>query len=229
MITGAYSWMQRKIIMGAQGMNIVDTLLGMTLIGAEWVLWLLLILSVLSIAVIIERIIYFMGIRLDFGAFQSKLASCLAGKNAEEVEKLCLETNHPAAQMLRSGMEASAKGPKAMETVMSANMANMRAKMDRGITFLGTLGNNAVYIGLFGTVIGIIKAFDALAKEGGAGLAESGASSVMSGISEALVATAVGLFVTIPAVIAFNYFNKQIRKNLSQSESIKKMVVSYYQ
>jgi biopolymer transport protein ExbB len=131
--------------------------------------------------------------------------------------------------MLRSGLENASRGPKAMDTVMSASMASMRGQMDRGITFLGTLGNNAVYIGLFGTVIGIIRAFDALAKEGGAALAEGGASSVMAGISEALVATAVGLFVTIPAVIAFNYFNKQVRKNLLQADSVKKMVVAHYQ
>ncbi len=210
-------------------MNIVETLLGMTLIGAEWVLWLLLLLSLLSITVICERIIYFIRIHMDFASFQAGLAENLADKNLDGVEKMCSKIDHPAAQMLRSGIKVSSKGPQAMETVMTANMAGMRGKMDRGVTFLGTLGNNAVYIGLFGTVIGIIKAFDALAKEGGAGLAESGASSVMSGISEALVATAVGLFVTIPAVIAFNYFNKQIRKNLSQAESIKKMLVSYYQ
>ena len=88
--------------------------------------------------------------------------------------------------------------------------------------FLGTLGNNAPFIGLFGTVLGIIKAFNDLAFN-----PEGGPSVVMSGISEALVATAVGLFVAIPAVIMFNTYNRKVKAHMSNIESIIKTIMKF--
>ena len=86
-----------------------------------------------------------------------------------------------------------------------------------GLGFLGTLGSNAPFLGLFGTVVGIIKAFADL----GVGTAKgAGASAVMSGLSEALVATAVGIFVAIPAVVAFNAFNRELKAAVGRAEAI---------
>ena len=79
---------------------------------------------------------------------------------------------------------------------MESLIIQEKHKMDKGLVILGTLGNNAPFIGLFGTVIGIIKAFHDLAQN-----PEGGPSVVMAGVSEALVATAVGILVAIPAVI----------------------------
>ena len=94
-----------------------------------------------------------------------------------------------------------------------------KQKMEQGLVILGTLGNNAPFIGLFGTVIGIIKAFHDLSMN-----PDGGPSVVMSGISEALVATAIGILVAIPAVIAFNFFNRVIRKRLANASSLVKTV-----
>ena len=86
---------------------------------------------------------------------------------------------------------------------------------------LNTLGSNAVYIGLFGTVLGVIKAFRDLSLQGG-----GGAEVVMQGLSEALVATATGLLVAIPCVIAYNIFSKQIKEILAESDAMARLVLA---
>ena len=95
--------------------------------------------------------------------------------------------------------------------------------LERNLGILGTLGNNAPFIGLFGTVLGIIKAFADLSKNSG-----GGAGAVMAGISEALVATAVGLMVAIPAVIAFNYFQAKVRKTVARVDAIAHLVLATF-
>ncbi len=87
---------------------------------------------------------------------------------------------------------------------------------------LGTLGNNAPFIGLFGTVIGIIVAFHELGQN-----PAGGPSVVMAGISEALVATAVGLIVAIPAVIAYNIFQRLTRRKMANYETVSKTILAY--
>ena len=87
--------------------------------------------------------------------------------------------------------------------------------MERNLAFLGTVGNNAPFVGLFGTVIGIIVAFNELSLN-----TQGGASTVMGGISEALVATAIGLLVAIPAVAAFNTFQRRIKVIVGDSNSV---------
>ncbi len=82
----------------------------------------------------------------------------------------------------------------------------------------------APFVGLFGTVLGIIKAFHDLAMMGGS---SGGATAVMAGISEALVATAIGLLVAIPAVIAYNYFNKKVREFAAKAETIERMILAH--
>ena len=94
-----------------------------------------------------------------------------------------------------------------------------KVRLERNLAFLGTLGANAPFIGLFGTVLGIIKAFKDLAESG---LKPGGETSteVMSGISEALVATAVGLLVAIPAVVAYNIFQRRVKRTMGEAESL---------
>ena len=105
---------------------------------------------------------------------------------------------------------------------MSGYMIGHRQKLDQGLMILGTLGNNAPFIGLFGTVLGIIIAFRELALN-----PQGGASVVMRGISEALIATAVGLIVAIPAVIAYNIFQRLVKRHLSNAEAVSKLLLSH--
>jgi biopolymer transport protein ExbB len=100
-----------------------------------------------------------------------------------------------------------------VEEVVAARVERTRLDYERRLVFLGTLGNNAPFIGLFGTVLGVIRAFADLAAHPGAG----GAATVMAGISEALVATAVGLFVALPAVVMFNLYTRWLRRAAQRS------------
>lgn len=201
--------------------NIVDSLLGMTLLGAEWVLWLLLALSVISIAIIIERTVYFYTRKTNLQSFLANLNSHLIAKDSGAIQSLCEGSQSPIAQMVKAGLDSEAKGKEAMSSSMSSFIITQKQGFEKGMTFLGTLGNNSVFIGLLGTVIGIIQAFDSLGQA-----SETGPQVVMAGISEALVATAVGLFVAIPAVIAYNVFNRKIKNMLQNADIVQKMILS---
>src|SRR5690606_27270598 len=96
-----------------------------------------------------------------------------------------------------------------------------RMRMERGLAYLATVGSNAPFVGLFGTVLGIIKAFHDLAQN-----VEAASEAVMAGISEALVATAVGLLVAIPAVVLYNAFSRWVRNRIARSESLADLVLA---
>ena len=109
-------------------------------------------------------------------------------------------------------------GSEAFKARKEAVLAEERIRLGKNLAFLGTLGANAPFIGLFGTVLGIIQAFKDLGDTG----VQSGETSkvVMAGISEALVATAVGLLVAIPAVVAYNIFQRRVKRMLGEAESM---------
>lgn len=167
---------------------LMQVFLGFTLIGAQWVLWFLILLSILSVALILERWNYFRGACKDL---ESTIQSSLKAVSSS--------ARSTTGQFVYDGL-----------------IADARLKAENRLSWLATIGSNAPFVGLFGTVLGIIKAFHDLSKTGA-----QGSAVVSSGISEALVATAVGLFVAIPAVIAYNYFQREVRKMLLIAEKTK--------
>ena len=184
---------------------LTEFLLDFTLLGAEWVLWILLFLSLLSVAVSIERGVFYG--RRSSSADPSIIAELRRGERTVALQSLSGDRGF-VATVLRAGLEHSEKGPEAVESVLAGEVAKVRTEYDRFLAILATIGSNAPFIGLFGTVLGIIRAFADLAAAGGTG----GPEIVMAGISEALVATAVGLGVAIPAVIMFNVFSRWQRR-----------------
>mgnify|MGYP006307189967 CR=1 FL=1 len=205
---------------------LTERLLEMSLIGAEWVLWLLVILSFFSLAVVVDRIILFVRTRERIRELEPKLIGSLGDCNLaaaqEEVRRDSLVRN-----VVRAGLDVMAKGhvdPSAVEQAMMGAMARERDRYEARLPFLGTIGNNAPFIGLFGTVLGIIQAFHQLGK-----LDASQASSnqiVMSAISEALIATAVGILVAIPAVAAYNWGKSSIASRVKNAESLMRAVLA---
>jgi biopolymer transport protein ExbB len=173
--------------------------------GAEWVLWLLLGLSLASLAVMIERALFFGTRRLADadGVAQLLLAGDLAGALARVEGRAGME-----AEVVRAAVAHASRGPASVAEVVAGQVERSRLEYERRLAFLGTLGNNAPFIGLFGTVLGVIRAFADLALHPGA----AGAATVMAGIADALVATAVGLFVAIPAVVMFNLYQRWLRR-----------------
>jgi biopolymer transport protein ExbB len=201
---------------GVFQMSLTDRLLTVALFGAEWVLWLLIALSVVSVAIMIERLIYFRSNAVDFEGLRAELKDLLGQRNLEKARQRVAE--RPGAiesEVVMAGLAKFNQGPMAVGEAMTGAKARAKLRLQRNLAFLGTLGNNAPFVGLFGTVIGVIKAFHDLAARRG-----QGPEAVMGSLSEALIATAVGLIVAIPAVIAFNYFNGQVRERVAHADTL---------
>jgi biopolymer transport protein ExbB/TolQ len=109
-----------------------------------------------------------------------------------------------------------------MDRSVRSYLSERRSSLEAGLPVLASLGSNAPFVGLFGTVLGIIEAFAAL---GGAG-SQSGAASVVGALAEALIATAVGLFVAIPALVAYNYFSLRLKRALGESEALRDLIAA---
>ena len=199
-------------------MRLTERFLSLTLLGSEWVLWVLIALSIVSIAIMIERGIYFATHRIDAAPLGDELRRLilkgdLAGARARLKDGVTVEESVAAA-----GLSEIENGADAVGEAMLARKATERLKLERNLAVLGTLGNNTPFIGLFGTVLGIIKAsHDLTSAQAGGGQA---ANAVMAGVFEALVSTAVGLLVAIPAVMAFNVFNRRVRATMSGVDSL---------
>ena len=192
-------------------------LLNLTLMGAEWVLWVLLGLSLLSIAIVVERFWYFRTHELDIPNFTSTLFSHLQAGEVTAARELAHQSEAIECVVLSAGLSVINRGASACHEAMLGAKARERTKLESRLSILGTLGNNAPFIGLLGTVLGIIKAATDL-NAGTTG--KSDPSAVMSGVFESLVATAVGLMVAIPAVIFFNFFQRKVRVKLAQVDSL---------
>jgi biopolymer transport protein ExbB len=184
--------------------------------GAIAVLYLLVALSTAQVAIMIERAVVFARSRGERRRFEKLLAEAVSRRDLGAVAAGFDDNKSMAARVLAAGAARAEDGPEAVDEIMRSRVLAERLDLEKRLAFLGTLGNNAPFIGLFGTVLGIIKAFADLAKSG------SGAASktVMAGISEALVATAVGLLVALPAVVAFNVFQRSIKTRVADSESL---------
>lgn len=170
------------------------------------VLILLVLLSIYSISVILER---FVRLRSSISLSRKLLAYCqhpLRSQNYQKVEEACkkeLVKNTPAAHLLSELVTARTRPANELEKIANSVIDWETSKLQHRLTVLGTLGSITPFIGLFGTVIGVMHAFKDLAANTAT---VGGASVVAAGIAEALVNTAAGLFVAIPAVIAYNYF-----------------------
>jgi biopolymer transport protein ExbB len=201
-----------------------DKLMSFSLMGAEWVLWLLVGLSILCLGVAVERLIYQALNRSPRSAVQGALNGFLSGGSTDEFAAALKDMKGMEARVLAAGLEAAIDGgSEAAEEVIAGNLKYEKQKLSRGLIIIGTTGSNAPFVGLFGTVLGIIKAFHDL----GVGTDEA-ASAVMAGISEALVATAVGLMVAIPAVILYNYFQSRNKSLVAELESMSHLLLSRF-
>ncbi len=170
------------------------------------ILIILILLSVYSVSVILER---FFRLRKAINYSHKLIAYCkqpLASNNYAKIEDACRKDvvkNTPAAALLLRLCKERNRSRTDLEKIAASTIDYETAKLQRRLSILGTLGSITPFIGLFGTVIGVMHAFKDLAANTAAA---GGASVVAAGIAEALVNTAAGLFVAIPAVIAYNYF-----------------------
>jgi biopolymer transport protein ExbB len=171
-------------------------------------LYVLLMASLFSIMIICFKLVEFWTkSKVIKVQFINKLTEKIKKDKFNEAINFCNSINSPMALVAKAGMLAFKENLGNIGEAMEREIMIQTVKLERFTTILGTLGNVAVYIGLFGTVLGIIRAFHDISKIGSGGI-----SIVIEGVSEALIATAAGLFVAIPAVIAYNFFIKRIDK-----------------
>ena len=202
---------------------IVKYLLKIAMLGSSWVMYLLLALSVASIGAMVERWWYFRKRGSEGDELGDELCHLLENGDREKAQKLLDGSATVEAEVLRASLRWAHGGPAALEAAIDGEMTKRRRDLERGMTLLGTLGNNAPFVGLLGTVIGVIVAFADLAD----GQNKVQMDKVMGGIAEALVATGVGLFVAIPAVVAFNVFQKKIGDIEDNVASISKRLCAF--
>ncbi len=214
-------------------MNLVEWLQRIMVgFGAAWVMWLMLGLSVISVAIILERSWFFWSLRDDLFVLQRDLRNALR-ESVDAARKRMEASPSAEAAVVLAGLAEAQHGASSAEEAMAGAAALQRMKLERRLAYLGTLGNNAPFIGLFGTVIGVVQAFDALGQAAKAPAAAAGAAgqmapqAVMSSIAEALVATAVGLAVAIPAVAANNFFQRLIRSTLANTDALTRILMGY--
>jgi biopolymer transport protein ExbB len=193
----------------AIGTHLLDLMLRA---GSSWILYLLLALSLAAVAVMLDRLWFFWQER----APHTQLAAAL-GRLRKEGASAALSKLDGARSMeaavARACLSHARDGVAAVEERKAGAIEEERVRYERRLAFLGTLGNNAPFVGLFGTVLGIIRAFHDLA-----GSSMQGTQAVMAGIAEALVATGVGLIVALPAVAAYNIFTRRVERSVSASE-----------
>lgn len=201
--------------------------------GAGWVLWFLAALSVASIGIAVERWFYFRKKGGNLRALAAMLDERLSGGDVDGAIAALRLSPAVSASIAAAGLRLASLGPAAVDRAMQSATALERSLMEKRLAYLGTLGNNAPFIGLFGTVIGVIQAFEELGHGApGHGMAASAAGqvasqAVMSGIAEALVATAVGIAVALPAVASYNYLQRRLASLIAGSDVLSNLVLAY--
>lgn len=198
-------------------------LLKLTLVGAEWVLWILLVLSVVSIALIVERCLFFLNHRIDAEKLGADLETSLQSGDVRGAWELVKGSDSIEGEVIAAGLPALRRGATACSEAMLAAKARLRPTVDARLSLLASIGSNAPFIGLLGTVLGIVKAAHDLT---GGGASQGDPNAVMAGVFEALVATAVGLFVAIPAVIAYNLLQRRVRTTMANVDSLAHLVLA---
>jgi len=189
----------------------------------QGVLILLIVLTILSLAVIAERYIRLNKVAKKSAEQRQKLEEAMAAVKIQNLEDIDLDPNSLEGRVMNYGFEhIRQNGLKGLSETFDTYIKFQQPKLERSLAFLATVGSNAPYIGLFGTVLGIMKSFHDLANASSAGQ-----QTVMAGISAALIATAAGLMVAIPNIVAYNYFQKQVKAIIGGIENCKDIMIAY--
>jgi biopolymer transport protein ExbB len=204
-----------------QGLSLIQTFLRLAQLGAEWVMWLLIGLGFVAAMLVFERLYLYMSTRVDVTRLARHLLRLLQEGRLRDAQDLVKTGKAIEERVISDALSLYAEGPDAVEEIVQASLIKERQRYERSLSYLGTVGSNAPFIGLLGTVIGVILAFAELGRNPKGGLEVVG-----PGISEALVATAVGLVVAIPALISFNWMKGMLKRRLSNADFLARIVVT---
>ncbi len=200
-----------------------DRLFAVANLADQAVLYVLALLSIMSVGMILERFFALRKFVQESQSIRLKVRAALQANSFEEIEKLAKNPEALEGRALAIGMNhIKESGFQGLEEVFNTFALTEKPDLEKRLSFLATVGSNAPYIGLLGTVLGIMKAFHDLATT-----SEAGQQTVMAGISSALIATAAGLSVAIPAVVFYNYYQRQVRGILQGLDGIKELCLAY--
>jgi biopolymer transport protein ExbB len=186
------------------------------------VLFVLACMSVLSVGMILERFLALKKISDKSVRIRGKIKTALAGNNLAEFENLAKDDSLEGRAAAQALQHLKVSGAPGFEEVFNTYVLNEKPDLEKYLPVLATIASNAPFIGLLGTVLGIMKAFNDLAMT-----TNAGQQTVMAGISVALIATAAGLFVAIPAGMFFNFYTRKVRGILTSLESVKELGLAY--
>jgi biopolymer transport protein ExbB len=189
-------------------MDIIERLLAISQYGSRWVLWLLIALSIAACAVVIERAVLFWSSRDDTSRLRLELRRLLRDNDLELARRRLQESPSFEARVAVAGLDA--EGVASAEERMQGESELCKLSMEKNLALLGTLGNNAPFIGLLGTVIGIVRSFREL---------QSSSGQISAG--------SIGLLVALPAVAAFNLFQRVIRARIGRANVLAHEILAF--
>ncbi len=202
-----------------------DQFLIISRFGHEITLWFLFFLSIVSVAVLLERFFFLRQWKKASGSACKEIKQAIESGQPEWIKSLQLPFSdidkNSNTQFLSLYME---KNSQLVPQVFRSFISFQKVRLSARLSLLATIGSNAPFVGLLGTIFGVMEAFNALGVDSG-----SSAPIVMLGISKALLAAAVGLLVAIPAISAYNYFRKQVQIILQNLENIEEGYQIYLQ
>ena len=168
-------------------------------------MYILIIGSVVSLTILLERLYHFAKNSIDRVEFMNRIRAEIEKSAYDVAIKICEMEAKPIASVVCAGLKKHGRDEKDIGAAMEREILVETVKLERFTSIVGVIGNVAVYIGLFGTVLGIVNAFHSISSQSTGGL-----GVVMAGVAEALICTATGLIVAVPAVIAYNYFVRRV-------------------
>lgn len=201
--------------------NLIQNLAPALLVAEKGILALLIVLGLASLAIFTWRLRAY---RKAQGRPSKWLAALTRDMGEARFPLVVLTPDDDrtvAGRVLRTGLANQALAPEALEKVFDVQESAEKRELEKGLSFLGTVGSNAPFLGLTGTVIGILVAFERFAATGG-----KGSTEVMTAISQALIATAIGLVVAIPAVVFFNILKQRSKAVLEGAREIRGLIIA---
>jgi biopolymer transport protein ExbB len=177
-----------------------------TIVSGGPAMWMLLVLSVVAIAIVIERLLFFSSQHSDSKALLKALGQKIAANDLSGAVKVCQQNKGMLPKILEFGLKRGEKNRADITDALSIALMEHLNSLERNLGIIGTIAVISPFVGLFGTVLGIIRAFQDIALKG-----NSTPAVVAAGVSEALITTAAGLFVAVVSVIFFNYFKSRIK------------------
>src|SRR4051812_22244394 len=200
--------------------DLQSRLSSLTHLGASWILWTLVALSILGVAIVLERAVAFLLSRDDLDSLERELVRLVRAGDLDGARSRAEQSRAYESWLVRAGLTEPGDAAGTEQRMMAAG-TRAKLAMERRLAFLGTLGSNAPFLGLLGTVVGIVRSFQALDISGG-----KVSAGLMAEVGEALVATAIGILVALPSVAAFNAFQRMIKVRLARAEALGRPVLA---